>query len=73
MSVWTCLILCALVLLIFVRYGLVPAIGLAVAIIVGRKVANHIIAEGANQSRESRNNNSHTNNTTQQTGRGERE
>ena len=72
-SILTFLILFGLVLFIFIRYGLVAAIGLAVAIIVGRKVAKHIIAEGTNQTGRGKDTSSQANDATQQAGGGERE
>ena len=73
-AISTFIILFGLVVLIFFRFGLVPAIGLAVAIIVGRKVAKHIIAEGTDRPGRRRDDSSQTkHDATQQAGRGVRE
>ncbi len=43
------LILFGLVLFVSIRYGIVAAIGVGVAVILGRKAAKHIIAKASNQ------------------------
>jgi len=48
-AILTFLILFGLVLFVCIRYGIVAAIGVAVAIILGRKAAKHIIAKASNQ------------------------
>ena len=71
------LVLFGLVFFIFfVRYGLVElvaAIGVAVAIVGGRKVVKHIIAVGTDQTGRRGDSGTQPNDTIQQAGGGERE
>jgi len=60
----TFLVLFGLVLFIFIRYGLVAAIGFAAAIILGRKAVKYIIAKGTNQTGRRRDNTSQINDAT---------
>ncbi len=48
-AILTFLILFGLVLLLYLRNGVVAAIGFAAAIILGRKAVKHIIAKATNQ------------------------